>query len=331
MERVSLVIPGRNCAATVRSCLAAVVSILEEQASPLDEIIFVDDGSTDGTAAIVREFPVTCLAGGGRGPAAARNLGWRTARNRLVWFVDSDCVAEPGALSPLVPHFADPRVVGVGGTYANANPHSLLACLIHEEIRERHRRMQRSVNFLATFNVAYRRDMLVALNGFDERYRKAQDAEFAMRVIEAGRALHFEPTSRVAHFHETKWLEYLRTQRQQGFWRVWLHMEHRGHAVRDSYSSFVDHAQPPIAVALMASAPAFFHAQLRWGPTLLALLLLGLQIPMTCRMIRGAQSVRYLGFAVLSAVRAFWRGIGMAEGVFSYVAAKVGRVTHEAT
>ena len=149
--QVSLVIPGRDCARTVRQCLEAVVPLLE--GSPLDEIIFVDDGSKDNTAAIVAESPVTCLAGAGTGAGAARNIGWRAAKHPLIWFVDSDCVAEPEALTRLLPHLEDPHVGGVGGSYGIMTAESLLACLIHEEIVERHLRMPKRVNFLATFNV----------------------------------------------------------------------------------------------------------------------------------------------------------------------------------
>ena len=95
-ESVSLVVPGRNCASTVRQCLSAVAPLLD--GGRLGEIIFVDDGSTDETANIVAEFPVTYVKGSGRGSGAARNLGWREARHPLVWFIDADCVTEPDAL-----------------------------------------------------------------------------------------------------------------------------------------------------------------------------------------------------------------------------------------
>lgn len=77
---VTLVIPGRNAAATVRACLDSVVPLLES--GQLTEIIFVNDGSTDGTEAIVAEYPVRQLQGAGEGPGAARNRGWRAAGRR---------------------------------------------------------------------------------------------------------------------------------------------------------------------------------------------------------------------------------------------------------
>ncbi|NNF44165.1 MAG: glycosyltransferase, partial [Phycisphaerales bacterium] len=244
---VTLVIPGRNCAATIGVCLDAVVPMLKT--TPLEAIIFVDDGSTDDTRAIVTVRPaVRVLAGSGAGPGAARNLGWRAATSPLVWFIDADCVAEDDALTRLLPHLADPAVGGVGGSYGNMREGSLLADLIHEEILERHRRMPIRVNFLASFNVLYRRSVLEEVEGFDERFLKAQDAELAFRVQEAGHALAFEFASRVRHFHPTRLGAYLRTQRQQGYWRAWLYVTRRGRAGGDSYSGLVDHLQPPLAV-----------------------------------------------------------------------------------
>src|SRR6056297_2753122 len=123
----------------------------------LKEIIFVDDGSTDSTAEIASRYPVRIIQGTGQGPGAARNLGWQAADSELIWFIDSDCVAEPDALEQLLRHMNDPQVAGVGGSYANLYPDSLVATLIHEEIVARHRRMKREVDFLGGFNVLYRR------------------------------------------------------------------------------------------------------------------------------------------------------------------------------
>jgi glycosyltransferase involved in cell wall biosynthesis len=318
-DPLSLVIPGRNCAHTIRPCLEAVVALVEPEDSRLAEIIFVDDGSTDHTAQIVAEYPVSCIQNPGRGPGAARNTGWRAARHPLVWFVDSDCVAEADALDRLLPHLDEPAVGGVSGSYGNLNPDSLLACLIHEEIIERHRRMPRRVDFLATFNVVYRRKVLEEVGGFDERYLKGQDAELSFRVMEAGYELHFEFQSRVGHYHATRWRRYLRTQRQQGYWRVFLHLEHAGHSTGDSYSSLLDHVQPPLAMLSLAAVALVWLPYVRWLPALLLALLLLAQVPLTWRLLRRLRKARYLAFSFMSCVRAYWRGVGMTLGVLKYL------------
>lgn len=326
---VSLVIPGRNCAATLKACLESVVPMLESSEIPLVEVLFIDDGSTDDTAAIAQSLPITYVKGEGKGPGAARNLGWRRAKSDLVWFIDSDTVAAPDALTKLLPHMENPEVGGVSGSYDNAVPESLLACLIHEEIIERHLAMPTEVNFLATFNVIYRRPILEQLDGFDERYLKAQDAEFSFRVMGLGHKLHFDIASKVAHHHVTQLSKYLRVQRHQGFWRVYLHLEHSGHSTGDSYSSFVDHVQPPLAMLCLASVllpllplPMFWWSLLTLSSCTLFFILFLLQLPLASKLVKRTKESRYWAFAPMSFIRAFYRGIGMSMGTISYLTAK---------
>lgn len=299
--------------------------MLGRENSPLKEIIFVDDGSTDETKTIVAEFPVICIAGAGQGAGAARNLGWRAAKSALIWFVDSDCVAEPNALDLLLTHLEDEKVGGVGGSYGSMTADSLLSRLIHEEIIERHRAMSVRVNFLATFNVIYRRHILEQIGGFDERFLKGQDAELAFRVMAAGYELRFEFDSRVRHYHPTRLGSYLKTQRQQGYWRVWLHLSHSGHALGDSYSSIIDHGQPPLAMLTLITCPLLAWPYARWLPVGLVFLLAVAQLPMMLRLFRRLHQIQYLCFGLMSFIRAYWRGIGMTQGTIGYLGAKLSR------
>ncbi len=324
-DSVTLVVPGRNCRRTIRRCLESAVVLADPAKGPLREIIFVDDGSTDETAEIVADLAVTYLAGDGCGPGSARNIGWRAARHPLIWFMDSDCVAESDVLTRLLPHMEEPNVGGVSGSYSNLHATSLLACLIHQEIVERHLGMPRRVNFLATFNVVYRRSILEQINGFDERYLKAQDAELSFRVMNAGYELRFEGNARVGHHHETRWGGYLNTQRQQGYWRVWLHLSHTGHATGDSYSRLSDHIQPPLALLAVLSMPLLFVRSVWWVPVGTVLLLAIAQVPMTYRLVRRMKQLRYLLFAWMSFRRAFWRGVGMAQGLAGYIGSQLKR------
>lgn len=318
LETVSAVIPGRNCARTIGPCLEALVPLLEGAASRLGEIIFVDDGSTDDTRSIVESFPVRLIAGEGKGPGSARNLGWASAEHPLIWFVDSDCVADGDALSPLLDHI-DAGAGAVSGSYGNMNEHSLLACLIHEEIIERHLGMPEQVDFLATFNVIYRRSVLDEIGGFDERFLKGQDAELSFRALAAGHELHFDIRSRVKHFHETRWGGYLRTQRQQGYWRVWLYLIGGGQAGGDSYSNVIDHVQPPLAVLSLGSLPLVLLPYGYWVPGVCVVLLLLAQVPLTLKIVRRVKKPSLFAFGLMSVIRAYWRGIGLAQGTIGFL------------
>jgi len=320
---VTLVIPGRDCERTLANCLQAVCAIKATPNSRLAEIIFVDDGSHDRTPEIARSFDITVINGEGRGPGAARNLGWRAAQHPLIWFVDSDCVAEPDALDVLLPFMDDPQFGGVSGSYGTMTDHSLLSRLIHEEIVERHRRMGRRVNFLATFNVLYRRVALEKVGGFDERFLKGQDAELSFRVQAAGYDLGFDIRSRVRHYHPTRWRSYLRTQRQQGYWRLFLHTSHQGHSMGDSYSGFVDHIQPPLAMLSLALLPLLAFENWRWVAVGVFVLLALAQLPMTIRLLIRLRRPSYIAYAIMGMIRAYWRGIGLTHGTLALLKQRV--------
>ncbi len=314
---VTLVIPGKNASRTLRPCLDAVVPLLNSE--ELAEIIFVDDGSTDDTAAIAAGYPVRVIKGTGGGPGYARNLGWREARTPLVWFIDSDCVAQPDALKRLLPHLPDEKVAGVSGLYENVLPEFLLSCLIHEEIVERHRWMPTDVNYLAAFNVLYRKDVLEQVSGFNEFYRTAEDCELSFRVQDAGYTLRFEIGSRVGHYHPTRLSRYLRAQAIHGYFRVWLYLHHRTRAGGDAYSGLVDHVQPPLAMLLLLTLPLAFWWPWSLVPAAVFGLLLLAQVPMTVRLVQRMRQPKYTCFIPMSLVRAFGRGFGMSWAVLRYL------------
>lgn len=321
---VTLVIPGRNAERTIRNCLEAAVPLLERDG--LSEIVFVDDGSSDSTPEIVAEYPVTCLQIEAKGPGGARNVGWRAAATPLVWYLDADCVVEPDALRLLLPHLDDSAVAGVGGSYANARPDSLLACLIHEEIRERHFSMGDEVDYLGSFNVVYRRHVLESVGGFDEeRFNApgapgAEDADLSYRIAKLGHRLRLEPCALAGHHHPTRLTSYLRSQRLHGFWGARLYFRHRDRALGNSYSSLVDHLQPLIAVVALVTLPVLALPPLRvvWLSLPVALLLL--HLPMTWRLLRRTADWRMIWHVPLGMVRAVARGVGMSLGVLRPIA-----------
>lgn len=103
---VSVVMPCLNGAPFLREALASI----RAQNWPELELLFVDDGSTDGSAEIVREmFPdVRHFAGPGRGPAVARNIALREARGEVVAFLDADDIW-PGDKFAIQMPWMDPR------------------------------------------------------------------------------------------------------------------------------------------------------------------------------------------------------------------------------
>ena len=99
----------------------------------------------------------------------------------------------------------------------------------------------------------------------------------------------------------------------------------------DSYSSWVDHIQPPLAMMAIVSLALVAFPALRWMPATLLLFLTAAQTSMTYRMVRRLRQWRYLAYAPMSFVRAFWRGVGMTHGVLRYLASRIPQTPESST
>jgi glycosyltransferase involved in cell wall biosynthesis len=244
----SIIIPANNAEATLEECLQACLA----QDFPEFEVIVVDDGSTDATPRIAREYTVHYIRQEQSGPAAARNRGAQAAKSEFLVYTDADCVPETDWLARLFERF-DENTVAVGGTYTNAEAGNLLADFVHEEIMMRHATFKDEVDFLGSFNVAYRKKAFEGVGGFDESFKAAsgEDNDLSYRLAEYGK-LRFAPEARVAHHHPTRIFPYLRTQRRHGYWRAKLYVKHRDRTLGDKYAGKIDLFAPPYALMLTA-------------------------------------------------------------------------------
>ena len=103
---VSVIIPTHNRRELVVEALRSVAA----QEVPADEVIVIDDGSSDGSAAqLLLQFGPTCrlLRTPQRGAAAARNFGVAQARGELIAFIDSDDLWLPGKIAAQKEFFAE--------------------------------------------------------------------------------------------------------------------------------------------------------------------------------------------------------------------------------
>lgn len=112
---ISVVIPARDAANTIKDCLEAVLS---QKKIDFDyEVIVVDDGSRDNTAEIAESLGVKVIRQLNAGPGAARNSGVNAAQGEIIAFTDADCVPTSEWLCHIIQPFIEADVVGVKGTY----------------------------------------------------------------------------------------------------------------------------------------------------------------------------------------------------------------------
>jgi glycosyltransferase involved in cell wall biosynthesis len=322
--RASIIIPAYNARKTLGECLTACLA----QDRPDFEIIVVDDGSTDDTSLIAQQFEaVRYHRQPNGGPASARNAGARLATGEILIYTDADCIPHADWLRQLTDGFEE-GVVAVGGTYAIANPASRLARVIQAEIAQRHRQFKGDVDFLGSFNVAYRRDAFEAVGGFDESYRQAsgEDNDLAYRLHDQGGRMVFNPTAVVAHYHPERLLAYLRIQSRHGYWRVKLYRDHPRRAGGDQYAGWPDLVAPPLGLALpffliliaVAGAIGRFGILAPILGLALVLFYTALHAPLALRLRHELCAGDLLYFLLVACLRDSARAVGLVHGLWTF-------------
>jgi glycosyltransferase involved in cell wall biosynthesis len=235
----SIIIPAYNAEKTLQTCLDA---LLQQTIHP-EEIIVVDDGSTDSTRTIAESFSlVTLLSQKNQGPANARNVGAKKARGDIILFIDSDCIAEKNWLEEMLKPFEDEKVVGVQGAYKTKQK-SPIARFDQMDIEYRYERMKKkdTIDWIGTYSAAYQRKVFMEAKGFDETFPKAsgEDSELSYRLAEKGMILKFAPSAIVYHTHPHSLLHYLRVKFFRAYWRTRMYVKHPKKSVQDSYTPHV--------------------------------------------------------------------------------------------
>ncbi len=177
---VSVVVPVRNGERVIVPCLDALAA--QDYPPERRELVIVDNGSTDGTAALIRSHPVTYLSEPRRGVSNARNRGIEAARGGLVALLDADCIPVPHWLTELLAPFEDPEVGCVAGELTHA-PATTAAQRQAERILGNWQRYATSSDppYVVTANCAFRRSVFEQVGLFDHRMTRAQDVELSLR------------------------------------------------------------------------------------------------------------------------------------------------------
>jgi GT2 family glycosyltransferase len=239
---ISVVIPSLNGAAGIDRCLRALA--LQPNRSRM-EIIVVDDGSSDDTAAVARAHGVTVIRHPRNlGVATARNTGVNAATADIIAFLDDDCEPEPGWAEHLLNGYAE-DVAGVGGTVVPKTPRGYLAGYLarnnplspleldlarsnsipyrfflyqRRQWSEKRSTGNRDVYAFVGANMSFRRKIIFEIGQFDDRfYFGAEELDLCLRARGpmSGR-LAFVPESRVVHHFEPELRDTLRRSRAYG-------------------------------------------------------------------------------------------------------------------
>jgi O-antigen biosynthesis protein len=216
LPRITVVVCTYNGSHTIRDTLEGLKAL----DYPDYEVIVVNDGSTDPTPQIVREYPETRLINTeNQGLSSARNTGLYQASGEIVAYIDDDAYPDPHWLLYLAYAYADTPHAGIGGpnippegggriaesvAYAPGGP---VHVLIDDETAEH----------IPGCNMSFRKSALLEIGGFDPVFRAAgDDVDICWRIQQSGKTIGFHPGAVVWHHRRNAVKAYWRQQKGYG-------------------------------------------------------------------------------------------------------------------
>lgn len=216
---ISIIIPNYNGVQLLQSNLSSIVAILQLYKKGEKELIIVDDCSQDDSIAFLKGFqqrnktiPITILTNAKNiGFAPTVNRGVAYAKGDIVILLNTDVVPEKNFLVPLLPHFANPDVFGVGCMDRSIEKGKIVlrgrgigawqkGFLIHA------RGETDAINTLwvSGGSGAFNKKIWDILGGLDSLYAPFyyEDIDISYRAQKSGYSVFFEPKALVKHEHE---------------------------------------------------------------------------------------------------------------------------------
>ncbi len=216
LPRISVVVCAHNAQSTLHDCLRGATRL----DYPDYEVIVIDDGSTDRTAAIAGRFEgVRLIRTANQGLSKARNTGIEAATGEIVAFTDADARPDPHWLTYLAGTLADGRYAGVGGpNLAPPGDGPVADCVATAPGGPVHVLLSDDeAEHIPGCNMAFRRTALEEIDGFDPRFRVAgDDVDLCWRIQERGWKLGYSPAAVVWHHARDSVRAYWRQQSGYG-------------------------------------------------------------------------------------------------------------------
>jgi GT2 family glycosyltransferase len=231
---VSIVVPTFNRRERLQRLLLALEQLVSS--SPAFEVVVAVDGATDGSVEMLNSlhttYPLRVFEQANQGPAAARNLGIANALGQIILFLDDDVIPVAGLIERHVRrHEQDEKVVVIGPMVPP--PDLEMTPWVRwesERLDQQYLAMQAgewapTARQFYTGNASLRREHALATGGFNERFKRAEDVEFAYRLADRGLSFHFDMQAAVLHDPGRPFAAWLRVPYEYGRYDVLMARE----------------------------------------------------------------------------------------------------------
>ena len=198
---ITLAVPCFNVAQTLEPVLAGVAA----QTRQPDELLVVDDGSTDGSGALAAKLGARLVTHPENlGLARARNTALEQSRGEVVVFVDADAVPRPDLVARLTLGYQDASLSGISGQIMEPARGSLADRWRGHFWRQTQGDAPLShAPFMVGGCCSLRREAALAVGAFTPGFRtNGEDVDLSVRLRQAGGRLAYDPSAQVMHLRQ---------------------------------------------------------------------------------------------------------------------------------
>ncbi len=225
---VSVVVASYNEEKYIYKCLNALMAIHY----PKDklEIIVVSDGSKDRTVEFTKKYPVKLIdLVTNKGLSYARNAGAKVAKGEIIAYTDADCEPDPDWLYFLVQGFDNEKVGCVGGpNITHPDDPFIGRCTAQAPGAPTHVLIDDiTADHVPGCNMAFRKEVLEKIGGFDEIFRIAgDDVDIEWTLQKEGYTVRYNPAAQVFHHRRSFIKSYIKQQINYGIGEAFVKQRH---------------------------------------------------------------------------------------------------------
>lgn len=307
--RLSVIVPALNEARVISQCLASLAR--QNISRDSYEVIVADNGSTDRTLDIAREFQqslnLTVVQRKNVHISALRNYGADVAEGEFLAFLDADCIAPEDWLSQAIVQLAGERRGVVGAHYTIPADSSWVARAWYQDMRTSR---QGPVAYVPAGCLLVAREVFLAVGGFDETIETSEDCEFCQRVSAAGRPVVAVPGLSVVHLGTPQTVSaFFRKQRWHGRSVHTVFLRNKLHSAGAMSTLFAFYAFGCLAASAAGLAVAVFSGN--WA----AFLLPALPLPLGSFLLAARATLRRKRWGWLAPLTLLYLVYGVARGL----------------